>query len=63
MVLVFDIRQTSAPLRSMMGLSTHPVHTIHSAVDGTGSRKVISASSIGPCIWNVDGSEDRYTVV
>jgi len=60
MLLVFDIRQTSAPLHCMMGLSTHPVHTIHSAVDGSGSRKVFSASSIGPCIWDVDGGEDRY---
>ncbi|CAL4923649.1 unnamed protein product [Urochloa decumbens] len=59
MLLVFDIRQTSSPLHSMTGLSTHPVHTIHSAVDGSGSRKVFSASSIGPCIWDVDGSEDR----
>ncbi|PUZ40294.1 hypothetical protein GQ55_9G411800 [Panicum hallii var. hallii] len=59
MLLVFDIRQTSAPLHCMMGLSTHPVHTIRSAVDGSGSRKVFSASSIGPCIWDVDGGEDR----
>ncbi|KAL6642752.1 hypothetical protein ACP70R_020933 [Stipagrostis hirtigluma subsp. patula] len=59
MLLVFDIRQTSAPLHSMTGLSTHPVHTIHSAVDDSGSRKVLSASSIGPCIWDVDGSENR----
>nr|AAK20059.1 hypothetical protein [Oryza sativa Japonica Group]AAP54883.1 Zinc finger, C3HC4 type family protein, expressed [Oryza sativa Japonica Group] len=59
MLLTFDIRQTVAPLHSMMGLSTHPVHTIHSVVDGGGSRKVISASSIGPCIWDVDGSRNR----
>nr|CAB3500238.1 unnamed protein product [Digitaria exilis] len=59
MLLVFDVRQTSAPLHSMTGLSTHPVHTIHSAVDDSGSRKVFSASSIGPCIWDVDGSTDR----
>ncbi|EAY79407.1 hypothetical protein OsI_34535 [Oryza sativa Indica Group] len=26
---------------------------------GGGSRKVISASSIGPCIWDVDGSRNR----
>lgn len=63
MLLVFDVRQTSAPLHSMTGLSTHPVHTIHSAVDGSGSRKVFSASSIGPCIWDVDGSADRYALV
>ena len=60
MLLVFDIRQTLAPLHCMLGLSTHPVHTIHSIVDGNGSRKVFSASSIGPCIWDVDGGEDRY---
>jgi len=59
MLLVFDIRQTLAPLHCMLGLSTHPVHTIHSIVDGNGSRKVFSASSIGPCIWDVDGGEDR----
>ncbi|KAJ1296387.1 hypothetical protein BS78_01G296400 [Paspalum vaginatum] len=61
MLLVFDIRQTSAPLHSMTGLSTHPVHTIHSAVDDTGSRKVFSASSIGPCIWDV--SENRLSLL
>jgi E3 ubiquitin-protein ligase RFWD3 len=59
MQLVFDTRQTSAPLHSVMGLSTHPVHTIHSSVDGSGSRKILSASSIGPCIWDVDGNENR----
>ncbi|WVZ57536.1 hypothetical protein U9M48_007911 [Paspalum notatum var. saurae] len=61
MLLVFDIRQTSAPLHSMTGLSTHPVHTIHSAVDDSGSRKVFSASSIGPCIWDV--SENRLSLL
>ena len=63
MLLTFDIRQTVAPLHSMMGLSTHPVHSIHSVVDGGGSRKGISASSIGPCIWDVDGSRNRYETV
>lgn len=59
MLLVFDTRQTKAPLHSLTGLSTHPVHTIHAVVDCSGSTKVISASSIGPCIWDVDGSENR----
>ncbi|KAM0897615.1 hypothetical protein ACQ4PT_022464 [Festuca glaucescens] len=59
MLLVFDTRQTKAALHSLTGLSTHPVHTIHSVVDCSGSTKVISASSIGPCIWDVDGSENR----
>uniref|UniRef100_A0ACD5TIE0 Uncharacterized protein n=2 Tax=Avena sativa TaxID=4498 RepID=A0ACD5TIE0_AVESA len=59
MLLVFDTRQTKAPLHSLTGLSTHPVHTIHAVVDCSGSMKVISASSIGPCIWDVDGGENR----
>ncbi|KAG8092438.1 hypothetical protein GUJ93_ZPchr0012g20891 [Zizania palustris] len=59
MLLAFDIRQTAAPLHSMMGLSTHPVHTIHSVVDNGSFGKVLSASSIGPCIWDVDGSINR----
>ncbi|KAL6906451.1 hypothetical protein ACP4OV_004052 [Aristida adscensionis] len=63
MLLVFDIRQTSAPLHSMTGLTTHPIHTIHSAVDDSGSRKVLSASSIGPCIWDVDGSKNRANLL
>ncbi|KAF0928580.1 hypothetical protein E2562_006025, partial [Oryza meyeriana var. granulata] len=58
MLLAFDIRQTAKPLHSMMGLSAHPVHTIHSVVDSSGFRKVLSASSIGPCIWDVDGSRN-----
>ena len=60
MLLVFDTRQTKGPLHSLSGLSTIPVHTIHSVVDDSGSTKIISASSIGPCIWDVDGSENRY---
>ncbi|KAK3157054.1 hypothetical protein QOZ80_2AG0115560 [Eleusine coracana subsp. coracana] len=59
MLLVFDIRQTSTPLHSVMGLSTHPVHTVGCSVDASGSRKILSASSIGPCIWDVDGNENR----
>ncbi|KAM3409551.1 hypothetical protein ACQJBY_002078 [Aegilops geniculata] len=59
MLLVFDTRQTKGPLHSLSGLSTNPVHTIHSVVDDSGSMKIISASSIGPCIWDVDGSENR----
>ncbi|XP_044449808.1 E3 ubiquitin-protein ligase RFWD3 isoform X2 [Triticum aestivum] len=59
MLLVFDTRQTKGPLHSLSGLSTNPVHTIHSVVDDSGSMKIISASSIGPCIWDVDGTETR----
>lgn len=63
MLLVFDTRQTKAPMCSLTGLSTHPVHTVHSVVDDSGSRKVISASSIGPCIWDVGGSENKPNLV
>ncbi|VAH05981.1 unnamed protein product [Triticum turgidum subsp. durum] len=59
MLLVFDTRQTKGPLHSLSGLSTNPVHTIHSVVDDNGSTNIISASSIGPCIWDVDGNENR----
>uniref|UniRef100_J3N4L6 RING-type E3 ubiquitin transferase n=1 Tax=Oryza brachyantha TaxID=4533 RepID=J3N4L6_ORYBR len=59
MLLTFDIRQTAKPLHSMIGLSAHPVHTVHSVADSSVSRKVLSASSIGPCIWDVDGSRNR----
>ncbi|CAM0956301.1 unnamed protein product [Alopecurus aequalis] len=63
MLLVFDTRQTKEPLHSLTGLSSHPVHTIHSVVDGSGSTKVISASSIGPCIWDVDGNGNRTNLL
>lgn len=59
MLLVFDIRQTARPLHSMVGLSTHPVHTLHSVIDNNGSRKVVSASSIGPCMWDAEGNQTR----
>lgn len=58
-ILVFDIRQTSRPLHSMAGLSTHLVHTLHCVTDNNGSRKVLSASAIGPCMWDPDGSQSK----
>ena len=60
MVLVFDIRQTARPLHSMAGLSTNPVHTLHSVIDKGGSRKVLSASAVGPCMWDADNNQSRY---
>ncbi|CAM0871071.1 unnamed protein product [Alopecurus aequalis] len=58
-VLVFDIRQPSRPLHSMAGLSSHLVHTLHSVTVNSGSRKIFSASAIGPCMWDADGSQSR----
>jgi E3 ubiquitin-protein ligase RFWD3 len=60
MLLVFDLRQSAKPLHSLMGLSTHPVHTLQSVIDGNGLRKVLSASAIGPCMWDADGNQSRY---
>ncbi|XP_062209560.1 uncharacterized protein LOC133911363 isoform X1 [Phragmites australis] len=59
MLLVFDIRQTARPLHSMVGLSAHPVHTLHSVIDNNGSRKVLSASAVGPCMWDADENQSR----
>ncbi|VAI25878.1 unnamed protein product [Triticum turgidum subsp. durum] len=56
-VLVFDTRQPSRPLHSMAGLSKHLVHTLHSVTDNSGSKKVLSASAIGPCMWDADGNQ------
>uniref|UniRef100_A0A0E0K7M8 RING-type domain-containing protein n=1 Tax=Oryza punctata TaxID=4537 RepID=A0A0E0K7M8_ORYPU len=58
-LIIFDIRQTLRPLHSMVGLSTHPVHTLHTVIDNNGSRKFLSASSIGPCMWDTDGNQGR----
>ncbi|EMS54797.1 E3 ubiquitin-protein ligase RFWD3 [Triticum urartu] len=56
-VLVFDTRQHSRPLHSMAGLSKHLVHTLHSVTDNSASRKLLSASAIGPCMWDADGNQ------
>ncbi|RLN16523.1 E3 ubiquitin-protein ligase RFWD3-like [Panicum miliaceum] len=59
MLLVFDIRQTARPLHSMMGLSTQPIHTLHSVIDNNGCRKILSASAVGPCMWDADDNQSR----
>lgn len=63
MLLMFDIRQTANPVESMNGLSSHPVHTIRSLVHKSSTpcdaRTLLSASSIGPCVWNTGGSGER----
>ncbi|KAJ1299177.1 hypothetical protein BS78_01G512200 [Paspalum vaginatum] len=59
MLLVFDIRQPARPLHSVEGLSKHPVHTLHSVVDNNGSRKILSASAVGPCMWDANNNQSR----
>uniref|UniRef100_A0A0D9VNF4 RING-type domain-containing protein n=1 Tax=Leersia perrieri TaxID=77586 RepID=A0A0D9VNF4_9ORYZ len=62
-LIIFDIHQTSIPLHSMAGLSRHPVHTLHKVIDNNGSRKFLSASSIGPCMWDADGNQGRPNLI
>ncbi|KAI3908349.1 hypothetical protein MKX01_027371 [Papaver californicum] len=63
MLLLFDMRQTSGPVESMNGLTSHPVHTIHSLPDNSplhnGGRSVLTASSIGPCVWKTGHTGER----
>uniref|UniRef100_A0A0D9VNF8 RING-type domain-containing protein n=1 Tax=Leersia perrieri TaxID=77586 RepID=A0A0D9VNF8_9ORYZ len=41
----------------------HPVHTLHKVIDNNGSRKFLSASSIGPCMWDADGNQGRPNLI
>ncbi|CAN6290954.1 unnamed protein product [Urochloa humidicola] len=59
MLLAFDIRQTARPLHSVAGLSSNPIHTLHSVIDHNGCRKILSASAIGPCMWDADDNQSR----
>ncbi|XP_018470956.2 uncharacterized protein LOC108842520 [Raphanus sativus] len=67
MVLMFDMRQTMRPLASFTGLSSNPVHTIHhlsaNSTPTTDVCSLLSASSIGLCQWNINGSEGRPSLV
>ncbi|CAN0926945.1 E3 ubiquitin-protein ligase RFWD3 [Linum grandiflorum] len=67
MLLAFDIRQTAKPLEYRQGLSTNPIHTIHS-LEFNGSlppnvRAMLSASSLGICQWNFESAEERPSLV
>ncbi|KAK8934108.1 hypothetical protein KSP39_PZI014664 [Platanthera zijinensis] len=59
MLLMFDIRQTARCLESMEGLSRFPIHTICSLQPNHCSRKVLTASSAGPCLWDASGCGER----
>ncbi|XP_020587615.1 E3 ubiquitin-protein ligase RFWD3-like [Phalaenopsis equestris] len=59
MLLMFDIRQTAGCLESIEGLSRFPIHSICSLKQNHCSRKVLTASSVGPCLWDVGGSGQR----
>ncbi|KAH0470062.1 hypothetical protein IEQ34_001620 [Dendrobium chrysotoxum] len=55
MLLMFDVRQTAGCLESIEGLSRFPIHSICSLEQNHCSRKVLTASSSGPCLWDVGG--------
>lgn len=65
-VLVFDMRQTAGPLKSLAGLTSNPVHSLQSLAQTTGLssgvRTILSASAIGACQWDID-SDDRPFMV
>lgn len=61
-VLVFDMRQTTGPMNSPRGLTSNPVHSLNSLLHNStlpsGSRSVLSASSVGLCQWNFGGADE-----
>jgi E3 ubiquitin-protein ligase RFWD3 len=61
MLLVFDMRGTLNPLQSMVGPVPGPIHTMHplaqNPVLGSNSQKLLTASSLGPCVWNTDAGK------
>ncbi|XWS43549.1 hypothetical protein CRYUN_Cryun16bG0113600 [Craigia yunnanensis] len=65
-LLMFDMRQTARPLESAKGLTSYPVHTVHSLRNSTipsGVTAILSASSVGICQWSFGGSEERPFLV
>ncbi|XP_009377040.2 E3 ubiquitin-protein ligase RFWD3 isoform X3 [Pyrus x bretschneideri] len=64
---VFDMRRTAGPVESRRGLSNNPIHTVHSLSHNSalpsGARSVLSASSIGLCLWNFGCAEEGPTLV
>ncbi|KAF2295628.1 hypothetical protein GH714_033346 [Hevea brasiliensis] len=66
MLLVFDMRHTINPLQSIVGLTAQPIHTIHSLVHnpilGHDAQKLLTASSLGPCVWSTSSGERPFPV-
>ncbi|GMH09847.1 hypothetical protein Nepgr_011688 [Nepenthes gracilis] len=66
MLLVFDTRQTGRPLESRNGLTSNPVHTIHSLsapVVSSGVSTVLTASSVGLCQWNIGAAQEQLLLI
>lgn len=60
--MMFDMRQTVGPLKTLRGITSNPVHTIHSLSNNltlsNDVKSVLSASAYGVCQWNFDASEE-----
>ncbi|KAJ4773961.1 E3 ubiquitin-protein ligase RFWD3 [Rhynchospora pubera] len=61
-LLVFDVRRTAHPVECLDGLTTHPIHTVHS-LNSAGTSRVLTASSLGPCVWDINEGAERPTLV
>ncbi|XP_011024368.1 PREDICTED: E3 ubiquitin-protein ligase RFWD3-like isoform X2 [Populus euphratica] len=66
MLLVFDMRGTLNPLQSMVGPVPGPIHTMYpltqNLVLGSNSQKLLTASSLGLCVWNTDTGKRPFLV-
>ncbi|KAJ3689791.1 hypothetical protein LUZ61_018955 [Rhynchospora tenuis] len=61
-LLVFDVRRTAHPVQCLDGLTTHPIHTVHS-LNIAGTSRVLTASSLGPCVWDINQGAERPTLI
>ncbi|KAL1822696.1 hypothetical protein ACET3Z_009474 [Daucus carota] len=63
MLLVFDMRQTREPVKSLAGITCNPIHSLYSvspeSPSPSGVRTILTASSIGTCEWNFGGVDER----
>ncbi|KAF3793385.1 E3 ubiquitin-protein ligase [Nymphaea thermarum] len=68
LLLIFDLRQTMHPVQTVGGLSSHPVHTVHSIGSqglfsgNSGDKMFLSASAVGPCMCS-PGNLDNWSGV
>ncbi|KAH1137514.1 hypothetical protein GYH30_027493 [Glycine max] len=64
-VLVFDMRKTAGPMKSLVGFTSNPVHTVHALAQtsslSSGVKTILSASVVGLCQWNIDSEERPCT--
>lgn len=65
MLLVFDLRQTRGPVKSLDGLTCNPIHSLYSISPKSALsldvRTILTASSVGVCEWNFGGFDERYS--